>query len=494
MLSRLKIISFSKTNFEFYLIGVFLLLLNLNYFLDHNSPNLLLILLVPIVFVSIIFLFYKKEYLLYVLSFAVPLSLPLTLFNGANLNFPSELICVILSSYFCIRILIGYKIDWSFLKHPITLILIIDLVWLLITSSQSSMPDVSFKRFIIRFIYILSYYLFFYELFKLDFKYILIVFAIHCLGLIWPILNTFQHHFVLGFSPSIASKACWPFYNDHTIYGAVLVFFIPFLIYSAFYYKCKVYIKIGFMLLLVIFCLAAFLSFSRAALASLLISGIIFLIIKFKVKLIYFVIFALLFFASILVFQNSIIDYLDRSKFVSQKNDLGMHFKSVANVKTDVSNAERINRWICAMKMFKEKPIFGFGPGTYQFYYGQFQIRKNMSTISTFQGDKGHAHSEYLGYLSETGLFGFLNFLLLIGVIISTALRVIYQTKNNNIKNICLVVFLGLITFFIHGMFNGFIETDKMAMPVFVSIAAIVSIDIVDRKANKEKDVTKSNL
>jgi O-antigen ligase len=466
----------------------------MSYFLDHHSPDLLLIVLVLAVFVGVVFLFYKKEYLLYLLSFTVPLTLPVALFNGAKLNFPSELICVILSTYICLRILIGYKIDWSFLKHPITLILMIDLVWLLITSVQSSMPEVSYKRFIIRFIYILSYYLFFYELFKLNSKYILIVFAIHCLGLIWPILNTFQHHWVLDFSPSVASKACWPFYNDHTIYGAVLVFFIPFLIYMSFQPKVNAYIKIGFILLLALFCIAAFFSFSRAALASLLLSGIIFLIIKFKVKLIYFIICVVLFLSSILVFQNSILDYLDRSKYVSQKNDLGMHFKSVANVKTDVSNTERINRWICAWKMFQEKPFFGYGPGTYQFFYGQFQSRKNMSTISTFQGDKGHAHSEYLGYLSETGLFGFLNFLLLIGVIISTALRVIYQTKNNDIKNICMVVFLGLITFFIHGVFNGFIETDKMAMPVFVSIAAIVSLDLADRKANKENDVTKSNL
>lgn len=466
----------------------------MNYFLDHNFPSLLLIVEVLAVFVSIVFLFYKKEYLLYVLSFTVPLSLPVGLFSGANLNFPSELISVFLSFYICIRILIGYKIDWSFLKHPITLILMIDLAWLLITSFQSSIPEVSYKRFIIRFIYILSYYLFFYELFKLNSKNILIVFAIHCLGLIWPIFITFQHHWDLGFSPSVASRACQPFYNDHTIYGAVLVFFIPFLIYKAIYVPLKLITKISFMLLLLLFCVAAFLSFSRAALASLLISGIIFLLIKFKVKLIYFIVCVSIFLASILFFQNDIIDYLDRSKFVSQKNDLGMHFKSVANVKTDVSNAERINRWVCAWRMFQEKPVFGYGPGTYQFFYGQFQSRKNMSTISTFQGDKGHAHSEYLGYLSETGLFGFLNFLLLICVIISTALRVIYQTKNNDIKNICMVVFLGLITFFIHGVFNGFIETDKMAMPVFVSIAAIVSLDLAYRKANKENDVTKSNL
>ncbi|MEO6305711.1 MAG: hypothetical protein ABIP51_21350, partial [Bacteroidia bacterium] len=108
--------------------------------------------------------------------------------------------------------------------------------------------------------------------------------------------------------------------------------------------------------------------------------------------------------------------------------------------------------------------------------------------ISTFQGDKGHAHSEYLGYLSETGLFGFINFLLLVIIVCVKALRVINTTHDKEVKSICVFVFLGLITYFIHGTFNGFIESDKIAMPVFVSIAAIVSLDI----ANKRKDLSEN--
>ncbi|MEO6305261.1 MAG: O-antigen ligase family protein, partial [Bacteroidia bacterium] len=383
MFKDFKINSFSKTNFELYLFGVFLLLLNLNYFLDHNSPNVLVVLMVIAVFASIVLLFYKKEYLLYILSFCVPLTLPISIFHGSNVNFPSELIATLLSVYICFRFCVGYKTDKAFLKHPITIILIIDLLWLLITSYQSSMPDVSYKRFIIRFIYILAYYLFFYEFFKVNRKNIILIFSIHCIGLIWPILSTMDHHKDYNFSTGGANMASQPFYNDHTIYGAALVFFVPFLIYNAFYIRRKLFWKTFYVGLLFVFIIAAYLSFSRAALASLMIAGVIFAIIRLKIKSVYVVISALLFLSTLFVFRNDIVEYSNRSKSVSQKNDIGMHFKSVTNVNTDVSNTERINRWKCAWKMFKVKPIFGFGPGTYQFFYGQYQVRKDMTHIST---------------------------------------------------------------------------------------------------------------
>ncbi|MBA2611932.1 MAG: O-antigen ligase family protein [Bacteroidetes bacterium] len=460
----------------------------MNYFLDHNSPNILMVVMALIGFASIVLLLYKKEYLLYILAFTVPLTLPVSIFGRANVNFPSELICVLLSAYVCIRFCINYKADKAFLKHPVTIVLAIDLLWLLITSHQSSMPDVSYKRFIIRFIYIFTYYIFFYELFKADKKNIILIFSIHCVGMLWPIFVAFDHHKDYGFSTGGANQACQPFYNDHTIYGAALVFFIPFLFYNAFYVRRKLFLTLFYRSLLLLFVVAAFLSFSRAALASLLIAFIIFLVIKLKIKAVYLVICVLLFLSTLFIFRNDISEYSSRSRSVSQKNDVGMHFKSMANVNTDVSNTERINRWKCAWKMFKEKPMFGFGPGTYQFFYGQFQVRKDMTHISTFQGDKGHAHSEYLGYLSETGLLGAINFLLLVIFVCTKALRVINTSRDKEVKAIAIFVFMGLITYFIHGFFNGFIEGDKIAMPVFVSIAAIVSLDIANREKAKAKN------
>ena len=100
------------------------------------------------------------------------------------------------------------------------------------------------------------------------------------------------------------------------------------------------------------------------------------------------------------MFQNNLITTLSTNDQDSSDN-LVEHFSSLSNITTDASNMERINRWKCALKMFKEKPILGWGPSTYQFNYAPYQISSDKTIISTNFGDGGNAHSEYLGILSE---------------------------------------------------------------------------------------------
>ena len=157
-----------------------------------------------------------------------------------------------------------------------------------------------------------------------------------------------------------------------------------------------------------------------------------------------------------------------------------MHLKSVSNISTDASNKERINRWKCALRMFADKPVFGFGPGTYQFFYGKYQQRDELTRISTFTGNKGHAHSEYLNYMSETGLPGLFIFCSLLFFVAKTALRNIYSTNTH--RTLSIGLFCCLLTFVIHAFFNGFLEFDKIALPVLSSMAAIVAIDIKSKQ------------
>jgi putative inorganic carbon (hco3(-)) transporter len=380
--------------------------------------------------------------------------------------------------YLFVRTINNLKIDRSFLIHPITLILIVDLIWLLVTSCTSTLPEVSFKRLIMRFVYDISFYVFFFELYRLGREKMLKVFSLQCFGLMVPVILSFKFHAIYGFTASAAVAAARPFYSDHTIFGAVIVFLIPFLCFMAARKEHGFRQKVFWRMLVALFIVTAYFTFSRAALASLFIAGLIFVLLYYQVKA-RFVILGLLGIALITFFiKKDISEYILRNKEVSKKEDVSMHFKSISNVKTDVSNAERINRWKCAYRMFLDKPLFGFGPGTYQFEYGKYQQRSEMTVISTFNGTRGHAHSEYLGYLSETGLVGFVNFILLLVVACSRAIKIIYGTKEKELKHTVLFVFTGLLTFFIHGTFNGFIETDKMALPVFSSLAALVFLDI----------------
>jgi len=172
---------------------------------------------------------------------------------------------------------------------------------------------------------------------------------------------------------------------------------------------------------------------------------------------------------------------LEQNRQASSK-DLAEHVKSISNVATDASNMERLNRWSCAWRMFKEKPVFGWGPGTYQFQYGPFQISREKTVISTNFGDVGNAHSEYIGPLAESGLFGTLTFLWIVIASITTGLRTYRRSKSGYVRILTLSVLLGLSTYFIHGMLNNFLDTDKASALFWGFIAILVAMDLYHRK------------
>ncbi|MCE3259384.1 MAG: hypothetical protein K0S12_1025, partial [Bacteroidetes bacterium] len=77
---------------------------------------------------------------------------------------------------------------------------------------------------------------------------------------------------------------------------------------------------------------------------------------------------------------------------------------------------------------------------------------------------------------------GCLIFIALVVTVIVTALKVLRKSTDKKTRVIVLSVLLGLMTFFLHAFFNGFIEFDKVALPVFMSFAAITAFDINMKK------------
>ena len=167
--------------------------------------------------------------------------------------------------------------------------------------------------------------------------------------------------------------------------------------------------------------------------------------------------------------------------------DFKTHISSMANITSDASNLERINRWSCAIRMFEDKPVFGFGPGTYMFKYGPYQLNENRTIISTNSADGGNAHSEYLGPLSESGVLGLLTFLLIVGTVIYTAVHTYMRVNDKRLKSFVLAALVGLVTYYIHGFLNNFLDTDKLSVPFWGFTAMIVAIDIYSRQQSQEQ-------
>ena len=173
--------------------------------------------------------------------------------------------------------------------------------------------------------------------------------------------------------------------------------------------------------------------------------------------------------------------------------DFKTHISSISNISSDASNLERINRWSCAIRMFEDKPIFGYGPGTYMFNYGPYQLKENRTIISTNAGDMGNAHSEYLGPLSESGVFGLLTFVLIVITVMYTAVHSYMRLTDKRLKSFVLTAIVSLVTYYVHGFLNNFLDTDKLSVPFWGFTALIVAIDIYSRDQFREQKIRIKN-
>jgi len=424
-------------------------------------------------------LLYKHKNFVLLLTFLIPLSVPMSVPGGSVLSVPSEVMMILLAFFTVVYFVFIAPVRKKILAHPVSILLLLLLLWDIVCSFLSVAPEVSFKRTLVSGSYVLIYYFLMAHLFS-EPRMIFKIYTCYLAGLIIPVVYTLYLHAQANFTVGASPLICRPFYNDHTIYGAVLAFLIPFLIFVS--VKGEKKYRGFYWLLTGLISTALFFSYSRAAWLSLLLAGVCFLFMQVRKKLFGFLVLTIVFSFTVFLWGDFLNETFLQSKAVSNKEDLSQHVQSVTNIESDVSNAERINRWKSALRMAEDRPWTGFGPGTYQFYYGAYQQRGDMTRISTYEGTRGHAHSEYLNRLSETGWPGFLLFVITALMVFYTGWNAEENTPHQLWHSILRMNVLALVTFYIHGFFNGFIETDKVAILVYAAMAAVVAIDVNGRK------------
>ena len=469
MLSKKKIVSS-------YCVTLFFIFLNA-YLVIHNF---LLLSFIPFSLALFTIAIYSLDTLFYIATFFTPLSITLSNFYSKkitpDLSLPTEPILFGISILFLLKIINGIKIDKRFISHPITIAIFINTFWIAVTCFTSSLPIISFKFLVARcWLIIPSFFVAFivfstiHEIYKFIWIYLL--------PFTFVIIYTLFEHSGYQFAEHPANWVVKPFYNDHTSYAAILAMFIPVLFGFTIIKTNSLLLKTISFFLLILFLVAIVFSYTRASWVSLVIAIFFLLILIMKIKFKQVLIFCLFGICCAFYFQETIIQKLGQNNKESSDN-LTQHVESISNISTDASNKERINRWKCAYRMFKNKPIFGYGPGTYSFNYAPFQYRNEKTIISTNNGDAGNAHNEFLGPLAESGLIGLLSFIFICLTVISTGMRLFYSTLMIEYKILICVLLLGLTTYFAHGLMNNFLDTDKASVPFWGFIAAIVAIDL----------------
>jgi len=446
-----------------------------------------LFLLLPVALLITLMAITSIKTTFWVTLFATPLSVGLSTFLpslGVDLSLPSEGLLLIITLLFVWQLLMGRHQLKSLWNHPLTVILMLILLWQFITCFTSTMPVVSFKTLLAQLWFIVPSFFLGFLILK-DHVSIKTFFWLYILGLTIVIAYTNLRLARYGLSNQQASN--WvvkPFFPDHTSYGAMLVFFFFPLVAMIRHAEHPIE-KVGGYILLGVYLFAIVLSYTRAAWLSMAAGMGIFLIFYFRIprKLIITGIVGVFFFLTVALptLQRS----LEQNQAESSGNLLE-HVQSMANVSSDASNMERINRWKCAIRMFLEKPITGWGPGTYMFQYAPFQHSADRTIISTNFGNLGNAHSEYLGPLAEQGILGLLLRLTWVIVTFYFAVTTYHRMPKGKDKDLLLAIILSLASYYIHGILNNFMDTLKAAVPIYVLTVIIVryNIKLVSNETN----------
>lgn len=431
----------------------------------------------------------------------IPISTNQKLFDSeVSLLLPSELLEAILTLAFGMKLLLGYKIPSAILKHPIFILMMTGLILQFVATANSTLLTVSIKSMLLKSCYFAVFFVLAADLYqKKSISHFSILktylFSLFIIGAI-----IFVKHFEFGFSKESSGSVTEPFYADHTIYSACLALIIPFPILTFinakklnidFYKRVLIGLIAACMLIFFFYtyCRAGWISFIIA----LMICISIYLGLRFRGLL-------LIIISSIgilSIFQNDIADSLKQNKADSNAKNatLEQQTKSVTNISNDQSNAERLNRWSCAWRMFLDKPYLGYGPGTYQFEYLSYQKKSEMTQISITspynikKGKGGTAHSEYLLILSESGIFSFICYILGILAVIYYTIKVYAGSTQTFSKTNIMILFFGFSTYILHAFFNNFLDTDKAAILYYTSIAAIMT-EAINLKEGLNKSTT----
>jgi len=432
--------------------------------------------LLPVALLVLYYYLYSLDKIILLITFLTPFAINISDMElGLGVSLPSEPLMFGVLLIFIANLIFENKYDRRLNHHPVSYIIYLSLLWMLFTAFTSEMPVVSLKYFLARLWFVVPFYFIAAVMFR-KISNIKKFFWLYTISLIVVIGYTIIKHASYGFDEETGHWVMSPFYNDHTAYGAAISMFIPVIVGFLFYPGINRRNRFFIFIVLSIMIMGLILSYARAAWISVVVAFAVFIIVVLRIRFYWILLFFILFFGVVYTFQNQLIDMLEKNKQDSSAN-LIEHVESITNISSDASNLERINRWQAALRLYDERPIVGWGPGTYQFVYAPFQRSREKTIISTNLGDMGNAHSEYLGPLSEMGMLGMLIVLLLMVYVIYTGTKV-YKFGKSETKYLSLMATLGLVTYYTHGMLNNFLDTDKLSVPFWGFIAVIVALDL----------------
>jgi O-antigen ligase len=325
-------------------------------------------------------------------------------------------------------------------RSPLTVIIVLQFIWLIVAVVFSKELLFSIKFLLAKCWFMVSFFvlpiLVFRE--KKDFRKAFIIVLVPLLA---TALIIFYRHYQIGFNFRKVEKAIGGIYYNHVDYSTVLSMFFPLLCIAFSLSKGKNWIVRGILFAIILFfILAIYFTYARAAMVAVVFAIVIYLAIRLRlVNLVMPVFYG--FMALMLVYMihhNKYIDYRPNFQHTYMHKTWKDHIIATFRGE-DMSSMERLYRWIAGIRMSTDRPITGYGPNSFYYYYKPYAVTAFRTYVSR-NLEQSTTHNYFLYMLVEQGWPAMILYAILVAVVFAQAQKIYYRFNDRFYKKVTLAL------------------------------------------------------
>ena len=292
------------------------------------------------------------------------------------------------------------------------------------------------------------------------------------------------HHAMLGFRFDKVQRSMSGLYYNHVDYSTVISMFFPLLLIAVPLTKGRnIFIRGSLIAIILIFIAGIGFSYARAA-----VIGVIFAIVigvAMRMKLVNWVMPA--FYGLIILLMCYMIPNNKFMDFRPDYNNTYMHKNFTDHLIStfrgkDMSSMERLYRWIAAVRMSKDRPITGYGPRAFYYFYKPYAVTSFHTYVSR-NPEQSTTHNYFLYMLVEQGWPAMILYAILMVAIFAKAQKIYHRFKDRFYRHVTIGLAMTIACGFINNFFSELIETHKVAALFFIPLVMLV---MLDRKSKEE--------
>lgn len=374
--------------------------------------------------------------------------------------------------------------DWYW-RNPLVFVVIVQFLWTIVSVIFSKMVFFSLKFLLVKTWLLVCFFVFPIWIFQ-EKKDFVRGFFVLLVPMLITILIILAHHSIYRFAFHKIHRAISNLYYNHVDYSTVISMFFPILLVSCWplIRKRHILIKLAFAFVVVVFIAGITFAYARAAVVAVVFAAVVSIAIRMRlVNLVMPSFYALIIMLlSLAAYNNNYIDYRPNFERTFMRKNFMDHV--VATFRgTDMSSMERIYRWIAAVRMSKDRPLTGYGPRSFYFFYKPYAVTSFRTYVSR-NTEQSTSHNYFLYMLTEQGWPAMLLYALFMIVVFAQAQKIYHRFKDKFYRCVTMGLVMCIAAGFINNFFSELIETHKVAALFYIPVVMLV---ILDKKSREEQ-------